>query len=481
MLIRNAEIYQTGKRDIRLQGGTIVEIGCLNPISSERVIDAAGGALLPGLNDHHIHFLSYAASLSSLDCSPSSVGTSEKLKELLKTAPESKGWLRGIGYHESVAGEIDRYWLDQCCPDRPVRIQHRTGRLWILNSPGLELLKQAMSTQTEPLSLPKGSFETGRFYDADQTLGPLLGRNLPPVKLASETLAGYGITGFSDMTPSNDEDTFSLFKELIHNGSVLQEVQLARREAFQAQDIGVISGPVKIHLHESRLPELDALIARIQKSHACNVPVAIHCVTEIELLFALAALEDAHPLAGDRIEHASITPDYIFERLASLGITIVSQPQFILEKGDTYLQDLDPQEHSSLYRCKSFLEWGIALAGSSDAPFGNADPWTTMRSAMLRRTLSGRIIGEKEALTPEQALALFLGSLSKPGIPRDVAMGTPADLCLLKYPWHQARTRLFKEDVRMVFVKGNLIFENQESSITPYGEIPSISPQSRAV
>ena len=497
MLIRNAEIYQTGNRDIRIQGDTITEIGTLSPLPGEHVIEAAGGALIPGLNDHHIHFLSYAASLSSIDCSPSQVGSSEDLVALLKQAPHSESWLRGIGYHESVAGEIDRFWLDRCCPDRPVRIQHRTGRLWIFNSCGLDLLQQAMASRTEASELPSEGLKTGRFFDADQILGPLLGRTLPPVKLASARLASYGITGFSDMTPSNDEDAFTLFDELIRNGSLLQEIQVARREAFQTQVEALIPGPVKIHLHESRLPELDELVERIRTSHQLHVPIVIHCVTEVELLFALAALEEAHPMTGDRIEHASITPSYIFERLASMDITVVSQPQFILEKGDTYLRDLNSEEHPFLYRCKTFLDWGIAFAGSSDAPFGNADPWSTMRAAISRSTRSGQPIGQQEALTPEQALALFLGSLSNPGTPQNICVGKPAELCLLTLPWHQARTRLFKEDVRMVFAKGKLIHQSQESlgqetlgqetlckevaDGKPYGEIASISPQSRAV
>ena len=70
MLIKNAEIYQRGLGDLRLVEGSIAEIGTLSPETDEPVIDANGGALLPGLNDHHIHFLSYAAALVSMDCSP---------------------------------------------------------------------------------------------------------------------------------------------------------------------------------------------------------------------------------------------------------------------------------------------------------------------------------------------------------------------------------------------------------------------------
>ncbi|HVL00370.1 MAG TPA: amidohydrolase family protein [Dongiaceae bacterium] len=459
MLIRNAEIYQAGLSDLRIDRGIICDIGHLSPRPDETVVDAQGGALFPGLNDHHIHFLSFAASLASIDCSPAAATNSEGLAELLQQHASGEGWLRGFGYHESIAGDIDCHWLDYHCPTRPVRIQHRTGRLWIFNSAGLAILQDAWLKQTTPPSLAADSFRTGRFYDSDQALVVLLGRNLPPVKRASEKLASYGVTGFSDMTPSNSPDAFALFQRLKSENSILQNVQLARNAAFGTEAFtATIPGPVKIHLHENRLPELHELVERIQSSHTSGAPIAIHCVTEIELLFSLAALEEAGATEGNRIEHASVTPEHAFDRMLQLGVTVVTQPHFILEKGDAYLHDIEPDQHDSLYRCRTFLDKNIPLAGSSDAPFGMADPWIAMRAAVERRTTSGRLLGKNEALTPEQALALFLGSLETPGKMRHIKIGMPADLCLLKHPWAVARTRLTSADVRFVTCKGTPIF-----------------------
>ena len=54
--------------------------------------------------------------------------------------PFSKRMGRGFGYHESVAGDIDRHTIDLIINDRPVRIQHDQGR-WILNTYACELLQ----------------------------------------------------------------------------------------------------------------------------------------------------------------------------------------------------------------------------------------------------------------------------------------------------------------------------------------------------
>lgn len=468
MLIKGAEVYQAGMNDVRIENGVITAIGSLSNRPGETIVDACGGALLPGLNDHHIHFLGFAASLTSVDCSPAAANNGDALATLLQRQPAGSHWMRGIGYHESIAGDIDRHWLDQHGPNRPIRIQHRTGRLWIFNSAGIAILQDALQHHASPPALPDESFKTGLFYDADQELATLLGRHLPPVSLASEQLASYGITGFSDMTPSNDQDTFALFQRLKSEHAILQEFQLARHSAFEVDPVGAaIPGPVKIHLHESRLPELDQLVQRIRTSHQSKTAVAIHCVTDAELLFSLAALEEAGSFTGDRIEHAAETPEYVIDRMQALGVTVITQPHFILEKGDTYRQDIDADAHDVLYRCQTFLTRKIPLAGGSDAPFGSADPWTAMRAAVARRTVSGHSLGSAEALTPEQALALYLGSLQNPGVARKIKPGIAADLCLLQYPWAISRTRLTHDDVRWVTSKGQVLFSQLPAKPAP--------------
>jgi hypothetical protein len=60
------------------------------------------------------------------------------LAEVLATSVSGDdGWIRAIGYHDSVAGPLDRAALDALVPTVPLRVQHRSGVLWILNSAGL--------------------------------------------------------------------------------------------------------------------------------------------------------------------------------------------------------------------------------------------------------------------------------------------------------------------------------------------------------
>src|SRR3984885_12890654 len=202
-------------------------------------------------------------------------------------------------------------------------------------------------------------------------------------------------------------------------------------------------GATKIHLREAVLPPLDEMTERIVRSHTAGRPVAVHCVTLAELIFTLGAFQDAGTITGDRIEHAGVTPADAIPLIAAMGLTVVSQPNFIAERGDAYLRDVDPADHAALYRLRAFMDAGIPLGGGPDAPFGGADPWAAMAAAVSRRSANGHVIGAGEALTPELALALFLGDPQSPGgAVRTVRAGMDADLCLLDRPWAEARSDL---------------------------------------
>ena len=453
MLITRAEVYGNGIADLRIENGAITAIGQLVRRPEEPVLDLQGGAALPGLHDHHIHLMAYAAALDSVACGPPRVHTPEQLIEALAGArPNEDGWIRGIGYHQSVAGNIDCHWLDRHLPGIPVRVQHRSGRLWVVNSAGLQRLASACAN-----GLVSGD-DDGRFYDQDAALGKVWSQTAPSVRVASGRLAAYGVTGLTDLTPRNDDAAAATFERLRSTGSLLQAV----RVGGVLQMNPVVAGPTKVHLHDASLPDFDSLCGLVRASHARRREVAMHCVTEVELVFALAAFRAAGSHPGDRIEHASITPPALLAQLRDLRLLVVTQPHFITERGDDYRRDLPPVEHGWLYRCRGFLDRDIPLAGGSDAPFGHADPWRAMRSAVTRQTASGYPLGEREGLAPEEALSLFLGSLNEPHRPRRIAVGAAADLCLLDRPWRDARIQLSSACVRATVQAGKLTHHSSD-------------------
>ncbi|MCJ8156030.1 amidohydrolase family protein [Sphingomonas sp. LaA6.9] len=454
MLIRNAEIWQHGRADVRIAAGNIAAIGELQAVEGEDVIDARGGALLPGLHDHHLHLAALAVARASVRCGPPEVNDAAALTYALSLPGEN--WLRGIGYHESVAGMLDAATLDRLAPDRPVRIQHRSGRMWFFNSIALaQLLERA----PPPPGLEReGSRWTGRLFDEDRWLRDTLAGAPPTFAEISAELAAMGVTGLTDMSPGNDVNMAAHFAGEQVSGALRQCVVLAGSLALADArfDAALWLGPAKLHLHEAALPDLEETVSFMRAAHAQARSVAIHCTTETELVFALAALESAGSIAGDRIEHAGVAPDHLVAEIARMGLHVVSQPHFIAERGDQYLRDVDARDQPFLYRLAAFQRAGIVLAAGSDAPFGSCDPWAAMRAAVSRRTTSGAVIGSDEALPPEGALALFLADPLRLERERRIETGAPADLCLLDRPWSEARTRLQSGDVRLTLVGGSI-------------------------
>lgn len=460
MLIRNVEIWDHGLADLRIAGDRIAEISPPGTLAGP-ALEADGGALLPGLHDHHMHLAALAVRAESITCGPPEVTTAAALAERLATPGE--GWLRGVGYHESVMGLPGAAELDRIVPDRPLRIQHRSGRMWLLNSCAVaELLERAPAPPG--LERDTGGY-TGRLFDEDEWLQDALNPALPDLAAVSAELARFGLTGVTDMSPRNGIAT-ALHVTAQANASRLHQhcVLAGTIDLAEAVPGPWKLGPVKLHLHEADLPDPDDAARLVARAHDQGRAIAIHCVSEVELVFALAVIAQAGAREGDRIEHASVaSPDLVAE-MRRLGLCIAVQPHFVAERGDRYLLDVEPRHIGDLYRLRSLADAGIALAGGSDAPFGSADPWRAMAAAVSRRTAGGAVIGAGEALTPEQALRLFLADPMDLRAERRIAPGAPADVCLLDAPWNTVRDDLGARHVRATLVSGRIVHQRVDEA-----------------
>lgn len=467
LLIRNAHLPGRGLFDLHVANGRIAELAPrLEAGAGGRIIEARGNVLLPGLHDHHLHLFATAAARSSVACGPPSVPDEQSLREALEQhCKNTSGWIRGVGFHDSVCPTLDRRWLDRVCADKPIRIQHRSGMLWILNSCALAQLRLAPNE-----TLPDGAERavngelTGRFYNLDVWLGAHIPRAWPSLTGLSRELASFGITGVSDAGVRNGRTEWDALGSACARGEFVQRVLMMGSaelaELNSAASIRMQVGPLKLYLRESDLPDFDALLQQIRTAHEQARAVAIHCVTRVELAFALGALRDAGTLPGDRIEHGAIVDEYAIESLAELGVTVVTQPHFIAERGDQYLIDVEANDAPLLYRGAAFLRGGVLLAAGSDAPYGSIDPWVAMRASVQRRTRKGVQMGADECLSPSQALELFTGDPYFPGRGmRQLAAGQSADLCLLDVPWADLCEDFDSRHVALTVCNGSIVHE----------------------
>lgn len=404
------------------------------------VIDADGCAVITGIVDHHVHLFAMAAAMSSVTCGPPTVHDRTSLHDALAHAePDDGGWIRGVGYVETVAGDLTREALDAMTGFRPTRVQHRSGALWMLNTAAIDATGLAQSDHPGIERSASGE-PTGRLWRADSWLRSRLPPTGPPdLAAVGRVLADHGITEITDATPDLDDDAIGLIKDAVSDGTVPQRVlllgaPLTDRPAGSTARISF--GPYKIVLADSALVHPDALASRIKAAHAVGRSVAIHSVSYAALAIALAAWGDVGVRAGDRIEHAGmVSPDAIAE-ISSAGLIVVTQPGFLPHRGDDFLDVSDDGDHNDLYRCGSLIAAGVPVALSSDAPFGPIDPWNNIAAAVHRRTATGRTVGASDdRISALDALALYQKPARNPGgHPRRIAIGQRADLVVLDRP-----------------------------------------------
>lgn len=443
LTIRNVEIDGRMGLDIRIADGRIAEIGV--GLHGPQEIDGQGGALIPGLCDHHIHLFGLAARAESV--------TLDQVAAATRTRPPG-AWIRVLDYHECDAGELTRADLDALAPRHPLRVQHQTGSLWVLNSLALEALGEG----DDPPGLERA---TGRLWRGDAWLRERMGAEPPSLAPIGAQLAAYGITALTDASVTTDDAGAARLAEAHRSGALPQRLTLMSGGPLAAPSDGAFAvGPVKVLLDDHSLPDFDDFVARVAAARRQGRNVAVHCVTAAELALTLAVFEAAGSGVGDRIEHGGVIPAEAVPVLKRLDLTVVTQPVFIAERGDRYAAEVPSADRSDLYRCASLLAGGVPVAASSDAPYGSVDPWAGIAAAVHRRSQGGVLLGPDERIDARAALGLYLDDPAAPGRrPRRVAVGAPADLCLLAAPLHEALATPDAGHVRVTLIEGRVVHE----------------------
>jgi predicted amidohydrolase YtcJ len=194
--------------------------------------------------------------------------------------------------------------------------------------------------------------------------------------------------------------------------------------------------------------------------------VAAHCITALELALFLAALDTAGGARrGDRIEHGGVITAAAIAEIAAAGLTVVSNPGFVHDRGDRYLSQVAVADHPDLYRARSLQAAGIPLAAGSDTPYASFDPWLGMRAARDRLTRDGHRLAPDERIPATAALGLYLGSASDPGgPPRRVAPGEQADLVFCEGCPEDILNDLSSERVALTMIKGRIVFSRDAAA-----------------
>jgi predicted amidohydrolase YtcJ len=474
LLIRNASFWPPpakGFDALLVRDGKIAWIGPgADAPPADRIVDAGWRTVMPGLTDAHIHLYAMAQNALSLDLSPAKVSSSRQglalLVERVRALSGRADWLVATGYDEQRLSDwrmLDRNDLDEVSRDRPVVVRRFCGHVAMANSIALGLVDEGGSD-----GILKGPAAARLFAIIPK---PDLETSANSLRQCADRMLKYGVTAATEaavgFTDGFDEE-WRVWNRLRRDDRFpLRMAFMLRLDAADAANRGIVPGGIDIDWQVRALKFFADGITG-QHTAALNQPYAdkpgfcgelMRSPEELERAFlecssdgwqiashaigdraidvvvnamvkALAAVPGQRP----RVEHVARPTALALSRMSEHGIVAVPQYGFVRTIGDGFAPRLGEERAQQAYPARTFLRCGIALAGSSDAPSGAESPFIGIATAMSRRTLSGKILNEAEALTVDEALAMYTtggaessfqttlrGSLD-PGMAADIAV-----------------------------------------------------------
>jgi predicted amidohydrolase YtcJ len=464
-----------------------------------RVIDCGGKTVVPGFNDAHCHLFGSIRKRRTIDLGPDSAKSIAEIKAAIRKSAQTtpKGeWVVGSDYHEFYLAEKrhpTRRDLDEAAPNHPVVLFHRSLHACVLNSKALVLAGIGRDTPE-----PRGGV-IERELDSGEPSGVLFEmvshvrqKVLPPlseeefaegITALNQHYLEMGITSLQEASMSNYHARWETLKRFKDKGTLKSRVAMMfgfdslgqfQKEGltFGSGDSGLRLGGVKFLLSEARgrlQPPLEELKRQALAAHDAGFQVAIHCVEPGTVEAALTTLEyinSRSPIEGrrHRLEHLSECPPELLQRLKRLKAMVVTQPVFIYHSGERYLATVSPERRRWLYRIKSCHDAGLTVAGSSDSPVAPDNPLLGIYAAITRKAQSGQQLLPEEAISIQQALAMYTTKAAYASFEEDIkgsiTAGKLADMVILSAdPLRSSPEQVKDIRVEMTIIGGEVVWE----------------------
>lgn len=486
---------------VSIKDGKILNIGSSGGLNKFRLpnirsLNCHGHTIIPGFIDAHMHIFGYASSLVSVDCTPKSIGSISQIKIAIKKKLDKIDqwqWIRGTGYNEFYLEEgrhPNRWDLDNVAPNHPIKLNHRSGHACVLNSAALREINITKDTPDPPNGVIDRNWDTGEptglLFEMEGHIEQLIPKiskaeMLNGITLANKSLVSNGITSIQDATISNKLEDWSRFKNIRDDGLFFPRITMMvgasnvadfnnRKLKFGSKNGDVTLGHAKIIINQTTgasKPSIEELRQIVELANQSKFPLALHAIETISIEEAIRVI-NSYPNNTEnfrhRVEHCFEPTSSLISTMKALGIVVVTQPSFIYYNGERYLKQIAPPKQNRLYPLKSLFRSGILVASGSDAPVAPINPIIGLYSAVTRRTETGAILGQLEALSPFEALQMhtkngaYVGMEEK--IKGSIEPGKLADLVLLDHNPTTIPIENLKEiQVLMTIIGGKIVFE----------------------
>jgi predicted amidohydrolase YtcJ len=444
--------------------GTVAELRARFP--ADEVVDFGDAVIVPGLNDAHAHLAIAAEDMLHLDLSINAVSSlaeiQQKLRAELAHTPAG-GWLRGSRYDDAKMSEgrvLTRFDLDEVSREHPIMVLQVAGHWGVVNSKALEL--GGIDEDTQP---PPG----GKFgYDASGRLNGILfemaifdyaypqasrrAQTVAPASTPADRLRGLaraqrafhaaGLTSLTDalIGPADvalfgqaeqaggltlrvnmlvHYEHYELVQRLgLRTGFGGERLRLGGIKAFVDGAIGgrtcLLEQPFEGTSDDFGMQTTSDATLRdiVRMVHLDGNRVCVHANGDRAIGKLLDQLESAHaerelPNLHHRIEHCSVVNDEILKRMKRLHAIAAPFGSYVHYHGGSLLRWYGEKRLERMFAHRSFLDYGVAVAGSSDYPCGPFEPLLALQSCVTRRGWDGTPLGLSQRITPQEALALY--------------------------------------------------------------------------
>ncbi len=403
--------------------------------SPERV-DLGGRCVLPGFNDAHVHFPTWALSRRQvrLEGSGSLDEAVERVRQAVATARLGR-WIVGYGWRDAdwSPGEAPtRQALDPFSADVPIALWAKDNHSLWLNSAGLAHANGDLDVEGGVVELDLDGEPTGLLREESAWRFRARHIAFPESEAAEAVRAGIQVAQARGVTAVHDKDgwvgALGVWQRLEREGGLGIRVwqSLPHDHLPQLEELGLHSGLGDGFLRIGYLKAFmdgtlgsrtawmldgsgvcitngEELAAVISRAARAGWPVAVHAIGDRanrEALDAFAATHEEWSARGlrPRIEHAQLVDPEDIHRFASLGVAC--SVQFSHAPSDRDLADRWWVGKEGAYAFRSLWDSGAVVANGSGAPIEELDPLLGIRAGVTRT------LDERPPWRPEQALTV---------------------------------------------------------------------------
>ena len=430
--------------------------------SGARVVDLAGGLLVPGFVDAHVHPIQ--GGLERMRCDLSERESRDDylatIREYAETHPDVP-WILGGGWAMPAfpGGTPTAADLDRVVPDRPVFLPNRDHHGAWVNSRALEIAGLDEHTPDPPdgrierddAGRPSGTLHEGATSLVSRHVPRTTGEDYYAALLTGQAyLHSLGVTSWQDAIVgaySGMDDPASTYTKAAANGDLRSDVvgalwwerrlgteQVAdlvgRREEmtgerFRATSVKIMQDGVAENFTAAMsAPYLDrcghptdngghsfveagALRDAVAALDAAGFQVHVHCIGDRAASETLDAFEGTDPARRHHIAHLQLVHPDDLGRFARLGVAANLQMLWACfddQMVDLTIPFLGEERAGWQYPFGGLHRAGARLVAGSDWPVSTPDPLAAIHTAVNRTAYGESGKAGHEPFLPDQAL-----------------------------------------------------------------------------